>query len=396
MRKSIVITALFLSSFTIVAQDARAILKKTYEKCQSIQNGTYEMTRHMKFMSSTDTVISSIQGSFKKLPDDTIHKAVFHYRHFRNNEFTGEILYTGEDFVTANALDSTATIMSKSLWAKEIKANSRQQKFYSPLMHSNSSPLPRDSDFIDTNYVFKFIGEEIINSITCYHIQQNETPEFKNSEMMKPLRTELHFWINKSDMIPIKYSIAHDVVMNNDTMYQYEVNTLNKYELNNLMDEHMFTLKSIPGFYKLKDYAPFNKPASLPKDTLAPNWELMSIKGEKISLSSLKGSLVLVDFFYKACYPCMLALPHLQSLNEKYHDKGLKVIGIDPFDKIEDGIGSFLEKRGVTYEVLLGGKDVAADYRVSAYPTMYLIDRNGKVIFMLEGFGKDMENALDE
>jgi len=92
----------------------------------------------------------------------------------------------------------------------------------------------------------------------------------------------------------------------------------------------------------------------------------------------------------------MQALPALQALSEKYKDKGLRVIGIDPFDTKEDDMGTFLSKRGITYTVLMDGKDVASSYHVSGYPTMYLVDKTGKIIFVQEGYGKDVDKTLDE
>lgn len=92
----------------------------------------------------------------------------------------------------------------------------------------------------------------------------------------------------------------------------------------------------------------------------------------------------------------MLALPGLQSLHEKYKNKGLKIIGIDPYDKEEDDISSFLKKRGVTYTVLLEGGETAKNYRVSGYPTLFLIDRNGKIVFIQEGYGDETDKKLEE
>ena len=93
----------------------------------------------------------------------------------------------------------------------------------------------------------------------------------------------------------------------------------------------------------------------------------------------------------------MLALPGLQKLHEKYKDKGLNVIGIDPFDSIEkDDIANCLKKRGVTYTILLGGNDVANAYNVSGYPTIYLIDKKGKIIATTPGYSENMEDRLEE
>jgi thiol-disulfide isomerase/thioredoxin len=155
-------------------------------------------------------------------------------------------------------------------------------------------------------------------------------------------------------------------------------------------------LKSIPDYFKIKDYVPYKSPDPLAKNTIAPNWQLISLSGERISLADLKGKLVLIDFFYKGCYPCILAFPSLQALYEKYKDKGLLLLGIDPYDKKEDDIESFLAKHGVTYTVLLGGKDVANDYQVSSYPTIYIVDKNGKIIFTQVGYGKGIETILEK
>jgi len=119
------------------------------------------------------------------------------------------------------------------------------------------------------------------------------------------------------------------------------------------------------------------------------------IKDEKINLKDFKGELVLIDFFTKSCYPCIMALPGLQALHEKYKSKGLNIIGINIYDKKEDGIIAFITKKGVTYPILLGGKDVGLNYNVSGIPSIYLIDKNGKIIFSYVGYDKETEETLE-
>jgi peroxiredoxin len=378
-------------------QNAEDILRKSYEKCQSIENGYYEMTHYMKYMSSTDTSSSSFSCYFRKLPDDSIYSSAFHYQYYYNGEYSRDVLYTGDDFVNYSKKDSTGEIMSKTLWAEDIQSFSHNYIFYSPITNKKSYPLPDDSAFADTKNIFEFIGEEIINNISCYHIKMNIIPEKDSTEMMKTIRAENNYWISKQDYIPIQYSIAYDLVMNNDTMFQFEKNVLTKYEINNLKDEEQLELSSIPSYIDLKDYKPYESPELLPKGTTAPNWSLLSLKDETIKLIDYNGKIVLIDFFYKSCYPCMLALPALQDLHERYKDKGLEIIGIDPYDtKEKDDIDNFLSKRGVTYTVLLGGKDVAKEYHVSGYPTMYLINKDGKILFTQEGYGEGTEKELEE
>jgi len=375
----------------------KEILTKSFDKCRTVESGYYEMEHYMKYMSKEDTSLQIYKCYFKKLKNDSIYSSAFHYQMFSENEYKSEVLYTGNDFVNYSKKDSTGEVMSKKLWAKDIKSYSHNYTFYSPLVNKESYPLPKDSAFLDKKNIFKYIGEEIINNISCYHIRKIIIPENDSTEMMKTLRTEINYWINKQDYIPIKYTTAIDLVMNNDTMYQFEKNILTKYELNNLKDETQLELASIPSYINLKDYKPYESPELLPKDTIAPDWSLISLKDKTVNLSDYKGKLVLIDFFYKSCYPCMLALPALQDLHEKYNNKGLKIIGIDPYDtKEKDDIDNFLAKRGVTYTVLLGGKDIAKEYHVSGYPTMYLIDKNGKIILSQVGYGEGVEEELEK
>jgi len=377
--------------------NAEKILKKSFEKCQAIENGYYEMEHYMKYMSNKDTSLQIYKCYFKRLENDTIYPSAFHYQSFSENEYKGDVLYTGDDFVSYSKKDSTGEVMSKKLWAEKIKAYSHNYTFYSLFVNKKSQLLPQDSDFLDKKNIFEFEGEETINNIPCYHIKRSIIPENDSTEMMKTLRIEVNYWINKQDYIPIQYSIAMDMTMNNDTMYQFEKNRLIKYELNNLKDESKLKLSSIPSFVDLTDYKPYKAPELLPNDAMAPNWTLVSLKDKTVKLSDLKGKLVLIDFFYKSCYPCMLALPALQDLHERYNSKGLIVIGIDPYDtKEKDDIDNFLTKRGVTYTVLLGGKDVAKEYHVSGYPTMYLIDKNGKIVLNQVGYGEGVEEELEK
>lgn len=383
--------------FASCKPNAKDILKKSFESCQSVENGYYEMTHYMKYMSGNDTTKSTFNCYFKKLTTDTIYSSVFHYQYHRNGEYSKDVLYTGDDFVNYSEKDSTGQIMSKTLWAKEIKSYSHNYTFYSPITNKESYPLPKDSAYFDNEHIFEFIGEKIINGIPCYHVKMNIIPENDSTEMMKTLRAEINYWISRQDYIPIQYSIAYDLVMNNDTMYQFKKNVLTKHDLNIINDETQLKISSIPSYINLKDYKPHKSPELLPKDTIAPNWSLISLKDKIVNLSDYKGELVLIDFFYKSCYPCMLALPALQNLHEKYNDKGLVIIGIDPYDtKEKDDIDNFLAKRGVTYTVLLGGKNIAKEYHVSGYPTIYLIDKEGKIIFTQVGYGEDTEDEIEK
>ncbi len=72
------------------------------------------------------------------------------------------------------------------------------------------------------------------------------------------------------------------------------------------------------------------------------------------------------------------------------------VIGIDPVDKKTTDLKPFLDKTGVTYTVLLANRDLPNKYQVSGYPTVYIIDGEGKVFFAVSGFGETLAETLKQ
>ena len=73
------------------------------------------------------------------------------------------------------------------------------------------------------------------------------------------------------------------------------------------------------------------------------------------------------------------------------------MIGIDPFDNPEkDQMTDFLSKRGITYTVLFSDRELPGTYHVNGYPTLFFLDRKGKIVKIQEGFSTTLEEALGE
>jgi thiol-disulfide isomerase/thioredoxin len=125
----------------------------------------------------------------------------------------------------------------------------------------------------------------------------------------------------------------------------------------------------------------------------APNFTLEDISGKPLSLSDVKGKVVIVDFWATWCSPCLMSIPELVDLQDKYRAKGLVVVGIsvDDDDKISKGeLLAFKEKMRINYPILRANNKVYEDYfgRTSGFsiPTLFVIDREGKVRDRLVGF----------
>jgi len=126
----------------------------------------------------------------------------------------------------------------------------------------------------------------------------------------------------------------------------------------------------------------------------APNFNLDTRKG-KVSLESLKGKVVYVDFWASWCTPCRKAFPWLNKMQEKYADQGLVIVGIN-LDGERDPANHFLEKVPASFTIAFDpdGKS-ADDFKVQVMPSSYLINREGKIVFDHKGFKVKQQNDLE-
>ncbi len=146
----------------------------------------------------------------------------------------------------------------------------------------------------------------------------------------------------------------------------------------------LFALASIAIHYEVKiamhqRFGSVQELGRLKVSAPAPDFTLQDLAGQTVSLSSLRGKVVYIDFWATWCGPCRAALPGLQDLSEKLNDQGLEVVTIDQGESL-DQVRSFVERKKYSFRVLLDpGSAVGNVYGVRGIPTSVLVDRNGIV-----------------
>jgi thiol-disulfide isomerase/thioredoxin len=122
-----------------------------------------------------------------------------------------------------------------------------------------------------------------------------------------------------------------------------------------------------------------------------------------LSIASLRGKVVLVDFWTYGCINCVRTLPYVTQLYEKYKDRGLVVVGIHtpefPFEHSTGNVQAALKRHGIHYPVAQDNNSATWDaYRNQYWPAQYIVDRSGKIVFTHAGEGQydDIERTIQK
>ena len=114
--------------------------------------------------------------------------------------------------------------------------------------------------------------------------------------------------------------------------------------------------------------------------------DLKTIDGRSVSLQSLRGKVVILDFWATWCGPCRMAIPILIDLQTKYRASGFQVVGIS--DETKEQVAPFAKRQGMNYAVVAdpeGSRIGGRAYGVRSLPTLVVIDRKGKIRMVEEG-----------
>ena len=125
----------------------------------------------------------------------------------------------------------------------------------------------------------------------------------------------------------------------------------------------------------------------------APGFEIQGLDGQKISLDQHHNKVIILEFWSVSCRACQMSFPELNDLQKKYQDKGLRVIGITidhPGNVNDDLLKEFKNYFKVNFTIARANRQVIQDYFAGqmriTLPTIFIINRQGKLVKKYEGF----------
>ncbi|MFZ3579781.1 peroxiredoxin family protein [Virgibacillus sp. DJP39] len=123
----------------------------------------------------------------------------------------------------------------------------------------------------------------------------------------------------------------------------------------------------------------------LEKGKIAPDFELKTLTGKTVKLSDFRGEKVMLNFWATWCPPCRAEMPDMQ----KFHkNKDVKILAVNLLETESNlnEVQEFVNELGLTFSILLDEKsDVSNRYKISAYPSSFMIDSNGRIQFKAIG-----------
>lgn len=129
------------------------------------------------------------------------------------------------------------------------------------------------------------------------------------------------------------------------------------------------------------------------------DFQLESLDKQRLSIADLKGSeLTIVDFWASWCKPCVSAIPKINSIYSDFSEKGVAVVGVNvDGPRNQAKVKPMAKSLGVKYPILLDpDQELVSEYNVTVFPTLIVLNKKGKQVFVHEGFNPGDEKKIKE
>ncbi len=127
----------------------------------------------------------------------------------------------------------------------------------------------------------------------------------------------------------------------------------------------------------------------------APDFTFSDLNGKNVSLSKLRGKVVILDFWATWCGPCRRTMPLLNEYFTTTKPADVEVFGVNVWERNPAAVKPMIEQGGYKFPILLGDDKVAGEYGVRGIPTLVVIDKNGNIAFRHVGADPGLIKKLE-
>lgn len=360
----------FLYSNKVVAQISS--IQHLIDRLEGFKNFSYQSVNKRKDK-GMDTTIALNKELFSKAINDKVFGNLYKIETNRTTETFHTIqIYNEKGLFILSPSDST--------FFAETDAHS---DYYESLI----GKLKSLKEFYNKKpFKISMLRDTIVNGVAHSHLIANRYDKLENKEH---LYANDDYYIDKQTGLPSLITIKARYELNGLLFDYYD----EKKYFNFKIDRSDITEADFSIPKKFKPRIAQTTMALLDTMTSAPDFTLSDVNGKKVSLSQLRGNVVVLDFYFIGCGGCMVSIKPLNAIYEKYKNKGLIIASLTERDS-KRAVLEFEKLHAIKYTGFINGSGVVKSYHVSFFPTFYLIDREGKIRNVLESCNDDFEEKL--
>lgn len=368
MRLYFILIPLLLSATTLLGQDASDIISKVLKAQKEIKQISYTLQRIDTFVNG-----NVWNNSGKAVLEIDIEEPVFGFRfHAKRSDIESESIFDGR--MTFELNNTTRQYSSQSDPGKLswILGSPGGQMIFTPLVRLDTSGVRR-FEIISHDKLWKLI------------LSYPDNPATSVANRYKVLM------IDKKTMLPVEM-IDHLVYLGDKQVHHFIVKDM---KINGPSTAYNF---SDPGF--LTGYTQETRHTNDGLLKLVgksfPPFNLNNFENAVLGSNDFKGKVVLLDFWEVWCSPCVASMPKIQKLYDQYNAKGLLVYGIINEPNSLAAAKRLIQKKAISFPMLVGNEKLKTDYSLNAVPMYVLIDKEGKVVLAQEGYNNELEKAVEK
>lgn len=368
MKKIITLTVFLFGVSMLFSQSSKEsdkILEKLLLKLNQTKSISFDQTRELNYASEDYHVINNWTCFYMQDSNSIGVK----YQ-VKSSDLID--VYNATEFFSVNKLEKTYKVQEHP---DESKLLNNSYFYNSILTLRNVLPI-----LIKDKTLAKTISDTVINSKKIQIVKlnlgkkriQNSGKSFDN--LQTKYNVVYQFFVDPITNLPVEF------LQSNDENKDFIKVNFSNFDLNpKIPNQDSWFYSNYKNDYKVFENS--KNPILLNLGSQAPNWILKSLNGDKnVELSALKGKVVLVDFWIKNCGACIESVPFLNTIYEKYRNRDFELVSINAYDSTEQ-IENFSRKNIAKYPIFINGKSVADSYGVNAYPSLFVIDKLGKIIY---------------
>lgn len=216
-----------------------------------------------------------------------------------------------------------------------------------------------------------------------YFVLHYPYPDLEEYDVRK---REKKIFLDKSTFLPVK------VIERQESLGKKQVMTrmITALAINRAEDQQGFQKDFLSSYKMIVEDMDEDIHGDLLK-TQVKDFQLKTFAGEHISTQPTQAKVLLLDFWEVWCGPCVQSMPKVQKLADKYGAEGLDVVGVLMDPNSQDSAARLISKKDFTFTQALGNKELRAYFRVFAIPQYVLIDQNGVIQHVYQGYDNKIE-----